>query len=204
MPKPNYQNSIIYKLCHQDDQDNDNIYIGSTTNFRRRKCNHKTTCNNEKSKDYNIPIYQYIRDNGGWDKWQMIPIEQYPCNDIIELEIRERYHIELLKSKLNKQIPTRNIKERYEDNKEKILKKAKEYRDCNKEIINEKQKKWRSENKEYKNEKQKQYYNANKIKILEQIKEKVICDHCGCQVKKYGLNRHKKTNKCKNYNITKE
>ena len=44
----------------------------------------------------------------------MIPIEVYPCNSKKELEVRERYHIELLKSKLNQAIPTRSKKEWYE------------------------------------------------------------------------------------------
>ena len=70
--------------------------------------------------NYNIFVYQFIRDKGGWDEWVMIPIEVFPCNDKKELEVRERHHIELLKPKLNKNIPTRTIKEWYEDNKEKI------------------------------------------------------------------------------------
>ena len=39
---PIYQNSIIYKLCHCSDLENENIYIGSTTNFRNRKNGHKS------------------------------------------------------------------------------------------------------------------------------------------------------------------
>jgi hypothetical protein len=164
---PIYQNSIIYKLCHQNDLENENIYVGSTTNFRGRKNTHKSSCNNEKDKHYNSNLYQYIRDNGAWDEWQMIPIEVFPCNDKKELEVRERYHIELLKSKLNKNIPTRNDKEYREDNKEKIKERMCEWR------------------KEYQ-------------------KLTIVCDHCGCETNKNDLSRHKKTNKCKNYNITKE
>ena len=178
---PIYQNSIIYKLCHQNDLDNENIYVGSTTNFRSRKNKHKTTCNNEKDKKHNSFVYQFIRDNGGWNEWQMIPIEVFPCNDKNELEIRERHHIELLKSNLNKTIPTRTLKEYYQDNKERI----KEYKEANKEQI-------------------KEYREANKKKIKERCQIKTICDHCGCEVRKYDLKRHQKSNKCKNYNITKE
>tara|TARA_B100000497_G_scaffold25823_1_gene30447 strand:+ start:314 stop:928 length:615 start_codon:yes stop_codon:yes gene_type:complete len=204
MPKPNYQNSIIYKLCHQDDQDNENIYIGSTTNFRSRKNEHKTNCNNEKDKAHNTPIYQYIRNNGGWDEWFMIPIEVYPCNSKKELEVRERYHIELLKSKLNQAIPTRSKKEWYEDNKPIILEQQKDYYNDNQEKILEQKKQYHIDNKEKRLEYNKQYRYDNKEIIAEKKKEKVICDHCGCEVIKYHLNRHKKTNKCKNYNITKE
>ena len=32
--------------------------------------------------------------------------------------------------------------------------------------------------------------------VKKKIKEKVICDHCGCEVRKLGLNKHQKTKKC--------
>ena len=231
---PNYQNSIIYKLCHQDDLENNNIYVGSTTNFRMRKFGHKTACNNEKDKNYNIFVYNYIRDNGGWNNFVMIPIEVYPCNDKKELEVRERHHIELLKPTLNKVIPTRTLKEYYKDNKENLAEKAKKYYEDNKEVIIQKVKGWYETNKEkkaqydkqyhidnkekkaqydkqyYEDKKEKkinisrQYYKNNKDKIAEKQKEKIVCDNCGCEVRKNGLIQHQKSNKCKNYNITKE
>ena len=167
---PIYQNSIIYKLCHQNDLENKNIYVGSTTNFRNRKCQHKTNCNNENNKLYNYFVYQFIRKNGGWDEWQMIPIEVFPCNDKKELQVKERHHIEILKPKLNKQIPTRNKAEYYEDNIEKI--------------------------KEY----QKEYYNDNINKIKEQQKInseiKIICSHCEVKIRKTNLKRHQQSKKC--------
>ena len=145
---PFYQNSVIYKLCHINDLDNENIYIGSTTNFKCRKNGHKADCNNKNSKNYNYKVYQFIRDNGGWDEWQMIPIESFPCNNKIELQIRERYHIELLKSKLNQLIPTRTDKEYYNDNKEQIAKYLKQYCIDNKERIAEVSKQYRKNNEE--------------------------------------------------------
>jgi len=208
---PKYENSIIYKLCHCNDLENENIYIGSTTNFRQRKCKHKSSCNNENSKKYNYPVYQFIRENGGWDEWQMIPIEVYPCNNINELEIRERYHIELLKSKLNKIIPTRTGKEyrednkeklkeydkkKYEANKEKILEYQKQYYEDNKQIINQRNKKYHKNNKEKISEKNKQYREDNKAIISEKKKEKVICDHCGAKITNSNLKRHQKSKKC--------
>jgi len=185
---PIYQNSIIYKLKHNDDYDDTNIYVGSTTNFRMRKNQHKTCCNNEKDKNYNLPVYQYIRNNGNWDNWVMIPIEPYPCNDKDELVIRERYHIDLLRSKLNKIIPGRTRKEWGEDNKEKIKEKNKESN-----------KKYRENNKEKIAENDKKRYEANKEQIAEKKKEKVICDHCGCEIVKSYLKKHQKTKKCINF-----
>ena len=56
----NYNNSIIYKLCCKDTNITD-IYVGSTTNFYRRKQDHKQQCNNTNSKEYNKNAYQFIR-----------------------------------------------------------------------------------------------------------------------------------------------
>jgi len=186
---PKYENGVIYKLCHCNDLENENIYIGSTTNFRNRKYAHKFNCNNENSEEYNIPVYEYIRNNGGWCEWQMIPIEKYQCNGKEELKIRERYYIELFKSKLNKQIPTRSQKEYIENNKEKLQEYFKQYH---------------IDNQEKKIKIAKEFYEANKEILNEKIKQKVICDHCGCESTKGNLKRHQKSNKCKNYNITKE
>jgi hypothetical protein len=62
---------------------------------------HKTRCTNEKSKAYHFKLYQNIRANGGWENWQMIPLEKYPCDDKIQACIREQYWIGQLQSKLN-------------------------------------------------------------------------------------------------------
>ncbi len=185
---PKYENSIIYKIKHNEDYDDKTIYIGSTSNFKNRKNRHKFSCINEKDKDFNLTVYQFIRDNDGWDNWVMTPIEQYPCNDKKELEIRERYHIDLLRPTLNRKIPTRTKKQYYEDNKDKILEKTKEYNE---------------NNKEKKMEYYKIYLENNKEQLAEKRKEKgkvkVICDHCGCEVRNDCLKRHQKSNKCINF-----
>ena len=55
---PNYNLGCIYKIKHNEDYDDVNIYIGSTCNFTRRKCAHKTVCNNENSVYDIITRYQ--------------------------------------------------------------------------------------------------------------------------------------------------
>ena len=52
-----FSQTCIYKLVHKDDYDNENIYIGSTTNFRKRKNEHKRRCNVETDKAYNQVEY---------------------------------------------------------------------------------------------------------------------------------------------------
>jgi len=206
---PKYENSIIYKLKHNLDYDDENIYIGSTSNFKNRKYCHKKACNNEKNKHHNISVYQYIRDNGGWEEWVMIPIEPYSCYSKKELEIRERFYIDLFKPALNKNIPTRTYKEYYQDNKEKM----KEYYENNKEKINERYKEWYQNNRDKRVEKMKEYnqnnsdkrakcnkewYQENRDKIAERGKEKIKCNICGFEGRKSDLKRHQRTKKCIN------
>lgn len=117
-----YDKSIIYKLCCKDLSIQD-IYIGSTLNFRNRKYYHKNCCINENNRGYLQPKYKFIRDNGGWENWEMIQIKEVSCKNIRELHAEERKTIEDLKATLNSSIPFRTQKERYEENKEEINRK---------------------------------------------------------------------------------
>lgn len=105
-----YSKTIIYKLCCKDENIT-NIYVGSTTNFTSRKREHKKNCTKETSKEYNSYKYRFIRDNGGWNNWDMILIENFPCLNNIEARKRERDVFELLGATLNKEIPYREKNE---------------------------------------------------------------------------------------------
>jgi len=90
---------VIYKIYNPT---NPNIfYIGSTKNFSSRKSNHKKYCNNKVSKKYKYPLYQYIRQLGGWDNFVMEIYEEYPCNNKNEGLLREQQIITELKPSLN-------------------------------------------------------------------------------------------------------
>ena len=93
MPKipKDYSKTVIYKLVNKEDYDNANIYIGSTANFTQRKCAHKSDCINENKKAYNQKKYQFIRENGGWNEWNMIEVEKYYCVDNNEAKAREEH-----------------------------------------------------------------------------------------------------------------
>ena len=101
MSKLDYKNTVIYKIVHKDDVNNENIYIGSTTNFMRRLCNHKDCSQNEKKNGYTDKKYAYIRDKGGWGNFNMVEVERYPCNDSNEARVREEYWRCLFNSNLN-------------------------------------------------------------------------------------------------------
>lgn len=98
-----YDKFVIYKIYQPEIPDI--IYIGSTTNFSSRKSNHKKYCHNRVSKKYKYALYKYIRACGGWDKFNMEIIENFPCKSSIEGLQREKELIELHNAKLNTNSP---------------------------------------------------------------------------------------------------
>ena len=90
MPKGqiNYSNVVICKLSCKDKSITDK-YIGSTTNFTKRKYQHKQACIQPTNKFYDTSKYKFIRDNGGWENWEIIEIENFPCKTNRELTKRE-------------------------------------------------------------------------------------------------------------------
>ena len=101
MPKQmiNYNKSVIYKIEHEDKPDL--LYVGSTTDFTRRKNLHKSNCNNNLSKEHNYKLYTMIRTNGGWDSFKIMIIKELNCNSKIELLIEENKIMKEIKSTLN-------------------------------------------------------------------------------------------------------
>jgi hypothetical protein len=97
-----YSKSVIYKLYCDDKNE---IYIGSTHDEKERKRDHKSKCNNENSDGYNYKVYIFIRANGGMDTWKFEVIQEFPCDNDIQLRIRERYYYDLLNPLLNSQRP---------------------------------------------------------------------------------------------------
>jgi len=131
---------IFYKIVCKDENIKD-CYVGKTTDLKRRWREHKKNCNNENRSEYNLKLYQFIRENDGWNNWNIIEIDKGEYDDK-DSSIRERYWFEELNANLNCKTPSRTRKEfseeYYEKNKEKINETCKEYRDNNKEILNEK------------------------------------------------------------------
>jgi hypothetical protein len=159
----NYQKACIYEIVCKDVNITER-YVGSTTNLIKRRYHHKNNCNNENSKAYSFYVYQFIRDNGSFENWDVVLIEQViDCKDKENLHKRERYYIEEKKAELNKQKPLRTIKEWCKDNKKKI----KDYCVSNKKKIAEQQRIYYEENKVVIAETAKKYKQNNKNKITE-------------------------------------
>lgn len=201
MPKKpvDYSKAVIYKIVCKDPEIK-GIYVGATTDLKSRKQQHRRSLTCRNNHNYNYYIYDYIRENGGWDNFDVVKIEDYPCDDYEDLHKREREWLEYLEANLNKVIPGREKAEWYNDNKERILKRKKElyyqkqeekkryskdYYWKNREKIREKQKKGKDRCPETKKEKAKD------------LKDKIECD-CGAIVSRRNFKRHQSSSKHSN------
>ena len=185
-----YSKSIIYTIRSKD-----NLYVGSTVNFRSRKNSHKNCIYNENSLKYNINLYKTIRENDG--EWDMQPYSKFSCNSKLELTIEEEKVRQLLKADLNSKscgtgcsTKKEYMKQLYEQNKDEIKERHKQYYEQNKDEIKQYQEQYREQNKD----EAKQYYQRNKDKINEKNKQKVTCE-CGCIVRKGNISIHLKSKK---------
>ena len=169
----------IYKICC-DDLPNYN-YIGSTKAFRQRKRLHKSRVNTGRKEK----LYNTIKENGGWDNWRMVILEELGEVSFTEARIKEEEHRVKLNANMNSQ--------KCYTTEEEIAKREKEYREKNKEQLSEHKKEYYQKNIEHIKEKTKEYREQNKEQILEKKKEKITCE-CGCIIRKDILSRHKKTN----------
>ena len=79
----------------------DFVYVGHTINFRSRKSDHKKVANSLDYKESHFKLYQIIRANGGWENWEMIPLEEYACNSSTEARIKEQEWIDKLQTNMN-------------------------------------------------------------------------------------------------------
>jgi hypothetical protein len=179
MPKDpiDYSKTIIYKIVSGD-----SVYVGSTCNFRSRKCDHKKNCNSEKYKDHNLKVYQIIRANGGWENAEMTPIELFPCNSSIEARIREEHWRKELQAEMNSLRAYRSeedLKQDYEKVRDEKLEYLKKYNEEHKEKITKQRKQYREERRE---------------EIAEKHKQTFTCE-CGSICRINDKNRHFKSKK---------
>ena len=180
-----YSKCVIYKIVCKDENIKEN-YVGSSVNFKDRILKHKSRCNNQKSREYNFKVYQFIRENGGWDNWDMIKIIDVDCEDEKELKYYEQLYISSLNPKLN-------CKKSYtteEDRKEYQKESNKEYKEKNKDKIKEHNKEYYQQNKD----KEKQRAKENREKNKEKASEKINCE-CGGIYTRHHKASHFKTKK---------
>jgi hypothetical protein len=196
------------------------IYIGSTLDKKRRCLSHKGDCNNAARRNHNTLVYMLIRENGGFDNWEMVELEKKRCESFEELRKLEQAWIdkvgpilnqgtawvseeEALKTKhAGQKLCYQNRKEHYKgkaadyykNNKEKVLKRMKERAANDEEFKNDR----KNYTKEWREKKKKDpVYMAAQKKKKEKNKEKIECDVCGRKVSRVNISTHKKTSVCK-------
>ena len=113
MPKKpiDYSSTYLYKIVCKNTNIED-FYIGHTTDMKTRKGCHKRTCNNPNDSNHHLPLYKFIRNNEGWNNFDMIWIETQNLQNGMEARARERQLIEQLKPSLNTNIPYRTLEEK--------------------------------------------------------------------------------------------
>jgi len=84
------QEGVIYKI-YSDDVDE--IYIGSTLDYEKRKIHHKRCCYNKRSIKYNYKLYKFIRSHGGFYKFKFSILEVVKLQNKEQLRIVEQDHI---------------------------------------------------------------------------------------------------------------
>lgn len=95
-----YSNTIIYKITCKNPEITDK-YVGHTIDFSKRKYAHMNNTNSERSPCYNLKLYKFIRDNGGWDNWKMDIVNFYNCTNLREAKAKEQEHYIELQATLN-------------------------------------------------------------------------------------------------------
>ena len=90
----------IYKFICIDKSLKDE-YIGSTKNLYNRICQHKCRCNNINSSKYNLKVYKFIRENGGWSNWEIVVIKKLPNTTKEARCYIEQFYKNLYKPTLN-------------------------------------------------------------------------------------------------------
>ena len=185
---PNYQKGKIYKIiCDETNL----TYYGSTVQpLSKRFHQHK-----EKYNNCNTKLMKNMK---------IFLVENYPCNSIEELLMRERYYIENNEC-CNRMTPLRTDKEYYADNRQELLKKKKQYHIEHRDERNKYCKEWYEKNKVLKGrpplkteEEKRKYRNEWYSKQVERYKEKFTCE-CGSTYRKLAKSRHEKSKKHINF-----
>ena len=133
----------VYKLHHKSQDLGNDFYIGSTTNINERKRCHLKNCINPKLPQHNFKVYQFIREHGGFDAWELEPMEKYSNITTRELERHEQRVRDELLPNLNQVRSGSSISHIYqidpnEYNRQNALKYYQEHRDEQIEKMNQK------------------------------------------------------------------
>lgn len=158
-----YAHGKVYRLVNSADNEE---YVGSTcTSLAKRLYHHKKDAKTQTTRQ----VYQHLNEVG-WGNVDIVLVEEYPCENKMELLRRERHWVDELNPTLNKQVPTRTIQEYKKQNAVKIKEQSREYYQQNIDKI----KKNRQRNADKIKEQRHKHYqeNAEKLKGLSRERRK--------------------------------
>ena len=142
---PDYSKALIYTI-----RSGDGLYIGSTTNFTKRKYRHNQCI----EYNYQSKLYQHIKNNGG--EWDMKPYKEFPCETKQQLNIEEERVRRELNADLNScscyGIDKEKEKKYNQEYGKKNIENRKKYLKTNAEQIKKKHQEWCDNNKEKRRE----------------------------------------------------
>lgn len=159
-------NYTFYRI-YSKNPDVTECYIGSTKDFHTRIIGHKSMCNNKNSRHYNTKIYEYMRNNGGFEEFEIeiIDIIKFSKSDRLS---HERKLMELFGATLNSILPIISS----EEQRQKYIKNGTQYRQTHVEQIrvynSTYMKEYRLNNADKINERKRQYKLRKKEEKLSQ------------------------------------
>ena len=180
---PNYANSKIYKLVSFNLPELP--YYGSTVQtLCKRKGGHVSDF---KKFGFNVGgcTSRIVIDAGDYE---IIWVEDFPCENKDQLKARERYYIEN-RVCVNKNVPGRTEKEWYQANKAHVKAYQKERYHANPMYAKE----WYKANATAYAER----YRANAADIKVRYSEQIQCTVCNCMISCGNIAKHQRTAKCK-------
>lgn len=173
-----YSESCVYRFIYNND--NITYYVGSTKNYDKRLAEHKCSCNNINGIPYNYPLYNFMRNNGGFSAWTMDIIQYYPeCQSEEELRMHERYYYDIHDPPLNTNAPFRTKEELAEYRAKYQI----EYRASNADVI-------KANN---------TLYRQNNMAIIIQKRSVVVNCPCGSVINYGNSVKHTKSKKHRNF-----
>ena len=193
MPKRDYNNAKIYKLCSDVD---DCFYIGSTCNSLAKRLSHHKY---DASRRAEIKVYKHF-NRIGLGEMKIILIEKCDVNDKDELlRVEDRHIKDNIKNPncLNSWRAKRSFAEWKEEERDAYLERKRKFYQRHKDEILEKHKEYREKNRDSMVDYLKEYYAQNKESLLEKQRQKIQCPICQCEVRRYAFKRHERTPKHK-------
>tara|TARA_R110000822_G_scaffold150587_1_gene289712 strand:- start:14 stop:715 length:702 start_codon:yes stop_codon:yes gene_type:complete len=169
-------------------------YVGATQNLTIVIKTYKYTYNNKKDRHYSNKLNTFIRNNKGWENWEIIILATPICVNMCAAYVHKRFYYEKLNSTLNSNYPLRSDKDSHAVSVIKHADKIKENRIKNADKIKEYYTDWYANNYEKLQATRKIYYekNIDKRKLdykinIDKIKEgqKIYYEKNIDKIKKY-------------------